>query len=198
MTAIGTSIAKSAWKVGGWKIVPCRMPNSLAKTKKQRFSTTLFRKGAFKLSQDTIWVPPFLNSQNLFAGAFPEVRQAQFPLGMGKSDNKSQGTLAVTLGSDGQVNYDSVLKQSRLADKTVASTHGALVPKLDDINRGVLFPYQPLTPQAILNQQQEKDLIKQHSSACILHSPKAPDALRLPICSPASRLRVFEVSRLGC
>ncbi len=71
------------------------------------------------------------------AGAFPEIRQPQFPLGMGKGDDKSKGTLAATLGSDGQVNYDAVLKQSKLAEKNVISQHGALVPKLDDINKNV-------------------------------------------------------------
>ena len=78
-----------------------------------------------------------LSSLYRLAGAFPEVRQAQFPLGMGKDDNKSQGTLAVTLNADGQVNYDAVLKQSKLADQSVTSSHSALVPKVDDINKGV-------------------------------------------------------------
>lgn len=71
------------------------------------------------------------------AGAFPEVRQAQFPLGMGKGDGKGQGTVALTLSSDGTVNYDAILKQSKLSDKNVTSSHNALVPKLDDINKGV-------------------------------------------------------------
>lgn len=70
-------------------------------------------------------------------GAFPEVRQPQFPLGMGKEENKSQGTLAATLGSDGQVNYDAILKSSKLAERNIISDHSALVPKLDDINKNV-------------------------------------------------------------
>lgn len=56
---------------------------------------------------------------------------------MGKGDDRSRGTLAATLGSDGQVNYDTILKQSKLAERNVTSQHGALVPKLDDINKNV-------------------------------------------------------------
>lgn len=77
------------------------------------------------------------NRLDLCAGAFPEVRQAQFPLGMGKGENKSLGTLAASVGANGQVNYDSVLKQSKLSDKIITSGHSALVPKLDDINNNV-------------------------------------------------------------
>ena len=76
------------------------------------------------------------------------MRQAQFPLGMGKTDKKSQGTLAVTLDADGQVNYDAVLKQSKLAERTVASSHNALVPKIDDIKNGVSFPCASITPSS--------------------------------------------------
>jgi len=65
------------------------------------------------------------------------VRQAQFPLGMGKGENKSLGTLAASVGANGQVNYDAVLRQSKQSEKIITSGHGALVPKLDDINNGV-------------------------------------------------------------
>ena len=87
-----------------------------------------------------------VNTNLTHAGAFPEVRQAQFPLGMGKTEKRSQGTLAVTLDADGQVNYDAVLKQSKLAERTVASSHSALVPKIDDIKNGVSFPCAMITP----------------------------------------------------
>lgn len=99
---------------------------------------------AVRLRSSAVLVPSALNLEakppelhGVPAGSFPEVRQAQFPLGMGKGDSKSAGTLAITLGSDGQVNYDAVLRQSKLADRHVASSHGALVPKIDDINNGV-------------------------------------------------------------
>lgn len=82
----------------------------------------------------------YLN-QASFAGAFPEVRQAQFPLGMGKSDNKSSGTLNASVGGDGSIDYGSILTQSKRADKNVVSEHGALVPKIDDINKGVSHLY---------------------------------------------------------
>lgn len=56
---------------------------------------------------------------------------------MGKGEDKSSGTLAATLGANGQVNYDAILKQSKLSERNVTSEHGALVPKLDAINSNV-------------------------------------------------------------
>ena len=77
------------------------------------------------------------------AGAFPEVQVVQFPLGMGRPDKAGKGgagTLAVTVGSDGGINYDAVVKQGRNRDKVVAATHGAMVPKLDRLTDGVCCP----------------------------------------------------------
>ena len=77
------------------------------------------------------------------AGAFPEVQVVQFPLGMGRPDKAGKGgpgTLAVTVGSDGGINYDAVVKQGRNRDKVVAATHGAMVPKLDRLTDGVRRP----------------------------------------------------------
>ena len=79
-------------------------------------------------------------TQVTVAGAFPEVRQPQFPLGMGKGEDRSTGTLAATVGSNGQVNYDAILKQSKLSERNVTSDHGALIPKLDAINKNVGSP----------------------------------------------------------
>ena len=72
-------------------------------------------------------------------GAFPEVQVAQFPLDMGKkglqsgvgSSSGKDTTLAVTVGADGEVNYDSILRQGRNKDKIIYSDHKALVPKID-------------------------------------------------------------------
>ena len=63
----------------------------------------------------------------------------QFPLGMGRPDKAGKGgqTLAVTVGADGGINYDAVVKLGRNRDKVVAATHGAMVPKLDRLTDGV-------------------------------------------------------------
>lgn len=71
----------------------------------------------------------------------------QFPLGMGRPDKAGKGgpgTLAVTVGSDGGINYDAVVKQGRNRDKVVAATHGAMVPKLDRLTDGVRCPSELL------------------------------------------------------
>jgi SNW domain-containing protein 1 len=74
------------------------------------------------------------------AGAFPEVQVAQYPLDMGRPGAKPGGvggagskTLAVTVGADGGVNYDAIVKQGGNKNKWIASTHGAMVPKLDQL-----------------------------------------------------------------
>ena len=72
-------------------------------------------------------------------GAFAEVQVAQFPLDMGKkgqqngvgSSSGRDTTLAVTVNADGEVNYDSILRQGRNKDKIIYSDHKSLVPKVD-------------------------------------------------------------------
>ena len=38
------------------------------------------------------------------------------------------------MNAEGEVNYDAIVRQGKNAGKVVASTHGALVPKLDTLN----------------------------------------------------------------
>lgn len=74
-------------------------------------------------------------------GAFPEVQVAQFPLDMGKKGHSGVGsssgrdtTLAVTVNAEGDVNYDSILRQGRNKDKIIYSDHKSLVPKVDALH----------------------------------------------------------------
>ncbi|KAK9813503.1 hypothetical protein WJX73_002946 [Symbiochloris irregularis] len=65
-------------------------------------------------------------------GAFPEIPMPQFPLDMGRKDGAaSSKTLGVTLGNDGNIKYDAILRQGQNKDKIIASEHSALVPKID-------------------------------------------------------------------
>ena len=65
----------------------------------------------------------------------------QFPADMGRKEGASTGkTLAVTLGSDGNIKYDSILHQGRNKDKIIASEHSALVPKIDREVRTLFNP----------------------------------------------------------
>lgn len=51
---------------------------------------------------------------------------------MGKPDQtKSTKTLAVTVSGDGNVNYDAIVKQGQNKNKIIATTHDAMMPKLD-------------------------------------------------------------------
>eukprot|EP00798_Chlamydomonas_sp_ICE-L_P005031 gene5031-34818_t len=78
-------------------------------------------------------------------GAFPEIHVAQYPCDMGKpgETRSTSKTLAVTIGADGTVNYDAILKQgtgggagkgpggSGGVNRTIHSDHKALMPKVE-------------------------------------------------------------------
>lgn len=88
-----------------------------------------------------------------YTGAFPEIHVAQYPLDMGKADRpSSDSTLAVTVGADGNVNYDAIVKQGRNKDKYIATTHDAMVPKVDRLKDGVcLLNHFSTTPETHLS-----------------------------------------------
>jgi SNW domain-containing protein 1 len=64
-------------------------------------------------------------------GAFPEIHVAQYPLGMGRRDDKGGSKiLALTVDARGSVAFDAVVKQGENAGKIVYSKHSDLVPKI--------------------------------------------------------------------
>ncbi|KAG6515742.1 SNW/SKI-interacting protein A-like [Zingiber officinale] len=64
-------------------------------------------------------------------GAFPEIHVAQYPLGMGRKDQKpGSKILALTVDSQGKVAFDAVVKQNENSSKIVYSQHKDLVPKV--------------------------------------------------------------------
>lgn len=72
-------------------------------------------------------------------GAFPEIHTPQFPLDMGRPSAKAEKsqTLAVTVGSLGETNFDAVVKQGKNSNKIVYSSHQDLLPKIDEIEKEV-------------------------------------------------------------
>ncbi|KAM3224904.1 hypothetical protein ACQJBY_057958 [Aegilops geniculata] len=64
-------------------------------------------------------------------GAFPEILLAQYPLGMGRRDDKGGSKiLALTVDAQGSVAFDAVVKQGENAKKIVYSKHSDIVPKI--------------------------------------------------------------------
>jgi SNW domain-containing protein 1 len=65
-------------------------------------------------------------------GAFPEILIAQYPLGMGRRDDKGGGSkiLALTVDARGGVAFDAVVRQGENASKIVYSKHSDIVPKI--------------------------------------------------------------------
>lgn len=64
-------------------------------------------------------------------GAFPEIHVAQYPLGMGRKDQKpGSKILPLTVDSQGKVAFDAIVKQNENASKIVYSQHKDLVPKI--------------------------------------------------------------------
>lgn len=78
-------------------------------------------------------------------GAFPEVHVAQYPLDMGKAPAGGKGggvsnsvqTLAVTVGAEGDINFDAVVNQGKNSDKIVYSRHEDLMPKVEELDKEV-------------------------------------------------------------
>jgi SNW domain-containing protein 1 len=71
-------------------------------------------------------------------GAFPEIHVAQYPLEMGRADQrKGDRTLAVSVGSDGNASYDAIVQQGGNRDRIVHTGHGALVPKVERMSKEV-------------------------------------------------------------
>ncbi|KAJ3695848.1 hypothetical protein LUZ60_001225 [Juncus effusus] len=63
-------------------------------------------------------------------GAFPEIHVAQYPLKMGRKDEKTgSNILPLTVDSQGNVAFDAVVKQNENSKKIVYSQHKDLVPK---------------------------------------------------------------------
>ncbi|CAK9205851.1 unnamed protein product [Sphagnum troendelagicum] len=64
-------------------------------------------------------------------GAFPEIHVAQYPLEMGRKEEKIDGKiLPVSVDAEGNIAFDAIVKQSENASKTVFSQHRDLIPKL--------------------------------------------------------------------
>lgn len=64
---------------------------------------------------------------------------------MGKTDQKKGSkTLATTVGADGNVNFDAIVKQGNNKTKFIASDHNAMVPKLDKLKDTVSCSSMPV------------------------------------------------------
>lgn len=63
-------------------------------------------------------------------GAYPEIHVAQYPQGLGKKEKPGAGNqVALSVGGDGQVRYDAIVKQGRNASKVVYSRYEDMVEK---------------------------------------------------------------------
>lgn len=66
-------------------------------------------------------------------GSFPEIHVAQYPLEMGRMQEKvSNKVLPVNVDGEGNIAYDAIVKQGENAKKTVHSQHKDLIPKIQD------------------------------------------------------------------
>ena len=83
------------------------------------------------LREKVISVPPYLCRQNFIpykvedfgdGGSFPEIHVVQYPLNMGRPGAKSTAVVSVDVDENGQVRFDSIVKQGGNKDKLVQST----------------------------------------------------------------------------
>lgn len=79
-------------------------------------------------------------------GAYPECHVAQYPLEMGRAGGagttggQSGAIVPVSVDAEGRVDYGAIVKQGLNANKTIATTHNALVPKLHTVKDEVGNP----------------------------------------------------------
>lgn len=114
-------------------------------------------------------------------GAFPEIHVAQYPLDMGKKEQRGDSkTLPLNVDKDGNIAYDAIVKQGQNASKVVHSQHSALVPKLHDVTEAELRrPDEEEIADATEKTRAalEKVVNKKISSASnVLGAPKAKEA----------------------
>ncbi|GLJ15881.1 hypothetical protein SUGI_0262220 [Cryptomeria japonica] len=68
-------------------------------------------------------------------GAFPEIHVAQYPLDMGRKEEKTDTKiLPVSVDAQGNIAFDAIVKQNENASKIVYSQHRDLVPKIESEN----------------------------------------------------------------
>ncbi|XP_074583999.1 SNW/SKI-interacting protein A [Curcuma longa] len=123
-------------------------PSKLSKTSIYDHSNDSWFKERYSTSSDTTLsapiksnpVPPYGKRSGFVprkpedfgdGGAFPEIHVAQYPLGMGRKDQKpGSKILALTVDSQGKVAFDAVVKQNENSSKIVYSQHKDLVPEV--------------------------------------------------------------------
>ncbi|XP_078435188.1 chromatin protein family [Wolffia australiana] len=107
---------------------------------KDRYSGSATTDDGRPISAKPIAVPPYGKRSGFVprkpedfgdGGAFPEIHVAQYPLGMGRRDEKGGSKiLPLTVDAQGKVRFDAVARQNENASKVVYSQHTDLVPKL--------------------------------------------------------------------
>ena len=107
---------------------------------KERYSGSVAEDGGRSAAVKAIPVPPYGKRSGFVprkpedfgdGGAFPEIHVAQYPLGMGRRDEKGGSKiLPLTVDAQGKVRFDAVVKQNENASKIVYSQHKDIVPKI--------------------------------------------------------------------
>lgn len=114
-------------------------------------------------------------------GAFPEIHVAQYPLDIGRKEQKADSkTLPLNVDKDGNIAYDAIVKQGENASKVVHSQHSALVPKLHDVTEAELRrPDEEEVAEATEKTRAALERVvnkKIASASNVLGAPKAKDA----------------------
>lgn len=65
-------------------------------------------------------------------GAFPEIHLAQYPLNMGRKNNKTEHALVIKVDNEGKIQYDEIVKQGQRAGKIVFSKFSDTVGFTED------------------------------------------------------------------
>jgi SNW domain-containing protein 1 len=120
-------------------------------------------------------------------GAFPEIHVAQYPLGMGRRDDKGGSRiLALTVDAHGSVAFDAVVKQGENAGKIVYSKHSDLVPKIATADSQAMSDDDEEQKQIEETTERTKAALEKVVNVRLSAVQLSPRTCRLMILSPSS------------
>ena len=101
----------------------------------KNLSTDLPKKS--KIDEPKKQIPPYMHREGFIprhledfgdGGSFPEILIAQYPLNMGRIEEKNNNTLAVQVDSQGDVRYDAIARQGHDKDRIIQTSLKQMLP----------------------------------------------------------------------
>ena len=105
-------------------------------------------------------------------GAFPEVPVAQYPRHMGRKTTSSSNALAISVDTNGLVQYDTIARQGHTETRTIHASFADLIPLRQRPDNGNLSLARPSPLEISASTKRTKDALDKlsQSSKNLLHA----------------------------